>query len=656
MLARELNLQDSDKGYILVQFPENYRLYEHVKSVKKTDDQGKAVTATKTHAGGGNDRQDAYLYGHPMGRKKRFRSPADYFPHLLWLSTDEEGDADNCTCKICCPEELDEKPAPTVTSQAPAKSSALPTPTTATTTGQSAATSTPAPNLSARNPSVDAVRRASTTGAQERNPPSPALVNQPARSTSTTPLQPASHHTVRQAPTTIPQPQPQSQQTTRPAPVSRSRDHEQDLSYDNYIFRQGEMVWYNRGAAWGLAVITQRWRLPNDPAKAYFRVQPLSWPGAHLPAETKSTADLRPWLAWSVPPFTNNGLNSLPGLSWDTVDWYAISSGKFGQGEIGVDGSILAAKNIDSTYTTISLESKSEPTPGVTELRWNAIFIGAEKVWVGDTVRIKSADPTTIHVLVIREIVERTQSSAFNGQSWKRLELVGDVFVHAEVRYNNNRQPTPQGAIKQGITKRMQEDTVRRNPHTVGAKGTAAYWNTVPGKQNARFETKDVKGRWYEATLLLPLLKGPAAYENDMRQGIIQEVGTIMNAKGDCNGGAVPDMRKIERKDALGGSVPPDFRLIDGDAPPQLPPQPQRPQAQQQVHHQQPQQQQQQQQISLAQQAHHQMNMNGAGLSAVATTGASSAPPNDPTFEFMDMDSMDGGHDMTAFGGNQNFY
>ena len=94
-----------DLGYMLVTFPENYRLYEHV---KKTDKDGKTEVKSKTHAAGGMDRQDAYLYGHPAGRKKRYRSPADFFPHLLWLCTDESGDPDNCTCKICSPDDLDE--------------------------------------------------------------------------------------------------------------------------------------------------------------------------------------------------------------------------------------------------------------------------------------------------------------------------------------------------------------------------------------------------------------------------------------------------------------------------------------------------------------------------------------------------------------------
>ena len=70
---------------------------------EKKNDRGK-------HAAGVFERQDAYLYGHPQGRKKRFRSPADFFPHVLWLATDKDGDPRNCSCKICSPDG-DEEPA-----------------------------------------------------------------------------------------------------------------------------------------------------------------------------------------------------------------------------------------------------------------------------------------------------------------------------------------------------------------------------------------------------------------------------------------------------------------------------------------------------------------------------------------------------------------
>ncbi|KAL1304518.1 hypothetical protein AAFC00_003504 [Neodothiora populina] len=716
MLARELGLVDSDKGYILVAFPENYRLFEHVKTVKRANEPGRSVTTTKTHAGGGNDRQDAYLYGHPMGRKKRFRSPADFFPHLLWLCTDEAGDPDNCTCKICCPEELDERSAApplsvAVAEKQPAVSAAVKresvppvpvtqTPVTATAAAAAAAagpalptqaantantigsgngntsainkvnnssntlpTAAPATAAAATSASSTATTSATAAARSVANPaasasssifPPSLQAQQPIHRQSTprdlAPVnQPLSLATTQRNMSSPSQPTTPQPPVQRPLPIPRFLDQEIDLRYESFLFRQGEMVWYNRGTAWGLGVITQRWKLPNDTAKAYFRVQPLSWPGEPLASETKSTVDLRPWLAWSVPPFTNQALNNLPNLTWDTADWRAIQQGRFGQGEIGVDGSILAAKQVDASYTTFALESRTEPTPGIVELRWSGIFLGAEKIWVGDSVRIKTPNPTDIRILVVREILEHTQSSAFNAQSWKRLDLVGDVFAYSEIRHNNTRQPTPQGWIKPGITGRMAEDMRRRNPHTVGGKGTAMFWNNIANQQNAQVDIKNVKGRWYEASLLLPLLKGLAAYQNELKQGEILEAGQMMNARGDCNiGGVATDLRKPERKDALGKSVPGDLAFIDGIDPPTLPHQQQHRQPQPQHQHQLHQQQQQPQQQQQQQQQHH---IPGANNGSVGMPHATGHAPHDPTFEFMDMDSIDASHDgMTGFG------
>lgn len=87
----------------MTELPEGYALWEHVKyNVEKVAEEKKRDKGK--HAAGIFERQDAYLYGHPQGRKKRYRSPADFFPHVLWLAADEEGDPRNCPCKICSPD------------------------------------------------------------------------------------------------------------------------------------------------------------------------------------------------------------------------------------------------------------------------------------------------------------------------------------------------------------------------------------------------------------------------------------------------------------------------------------------------------------------------------------------------------------------------
>lgn len=79
------------------------------------------------HAAGPFERQDAYLYGHPEGKRKRFRSPADFFHHVNWLVSDSE-DRDDCCCKICSPDGDDDMPEPIVKSEVPVKRDVKPLP------------------------------------------------------------------------------------------------------------------------------------------------------------------------------------------------------------------------------------------------------------------------------------------------------------------------------------------------------------------------------------------------------------------------------------------------------------------------------------------------------------------------------------------------
>lgn len=48
----------------------------------------------------GAKRMDPFLYGHPGGAKERFRSPAEFALHLLWLLSDSVSYED-CSCQLC---------------------------------------------------------------------------------------------------------------------------------------------------------------------------------------------------------------------------------------------------------------------------------------------------------------------------------------------------------------------------------------------------------------------------------------------------------------------------------------------------------------------------------------------------------------------------
>lgn len=529
LLARELDPKDKpgqDAGYILAAFPENYRLYEHV---KKTEKDGKTQVKNKTHAGGGNDRQDAYLYGHPAGRRKRFRSPADFFPHLLWLCTDESGDPDNCSCKFCSPEDLEQV-----------------VPGAKTKAERSGKTETEAKPVVQQTGGAMA-RHGSAQGTSVKQGPAAPIAR----------------------PTSVPR-----QLVPTPLPARKREDQEIDSRYRSFMYRQGELVWFQRGQAWGLGVILRRWLTPDEQFR--YIVQPLSYPNHRPLPVTKSTnAEMRPWLAWSVPRFTNDGLNNHQHPpTYENADWQGMAQKRYGMGDMEVDASIMAAKSIDGAYTPFGLNRTTQPESGVEERHYDGIYLGAEKIWTGDPVRLFSSPGTDI--MVIHSIVERTRSSS-NGQQIipPSCHLVGDIYSLTTIAHADPNLPTPAAANNNPhLPIRLTEDLADRNAKSILAQRVASYWRLIATQHQV--ELGGVRGRWYEASLLVPILN-PAHYEETARKGEVQEASLLMNSRGDClNSNRPPSfprlapviVRKETRKEAFGQAVPADAEIQEGIAPP----------------------------------------------------------------------------------------
>ncbi|KAI9713276.1 MAG: hypothetical protein M1820_001263 [Bogoriella megaspora] len=527
MLVREIGSKEQqDKGYILAALPEGYRLFEHVKS--KVADADEKVDESKTqkvksHAGGGHDRQDAYLYGHPLGRKKRFRSPADFFPHLLWLTTDESGDPDNCSCKICAPDELqmDVKPAKTKDiKQEDVK---------------------PEPATAVKHPVVEIpIRRTPSQDGQKPNA-------KPSRSP------------IPEAASQIPQPSP--------LPQARSVDQQLDFQYNRFMFRAGEVAWFNRGQAWGLGFITRRYAFQSSsdsqPTRAYI-VQPLSYPSNH-PQTVNLQGDhlLRPWLAWSVPPYTNAKLNEID-VSFETADWNGIVQRRYGQGDPEVDGSIMAAKAVDESYTLFQPLKKVVPQPGSEETYWAGMYLGAEKIWTGDPVRLNTS--AGIEIMIISAIIDKARPSYGGNPLPKAVYIVGDIYTLTTTSSSSAETPnTPH------FPNRLTTDFKFRNSFMQPAKGQISYFQLT--KAQTRLDLLSIKGRWYEATLLLPMIQGQQVFLEQARRGEINDASLLMNGRGDCNtrGQGMKTgagIRKSTRMEALGRAVPSGTQIVDGITPP----------------------------------------------------------------------------------------
>ncbi|KAK7527109.1 transcription-silencing protein Clr2-domain-containing protein [Phyllosticta citriasiana] len=548
MLLRELSQsgEHQHKAAILAHFPENYRLFEHIKS-RAHDGDPQSKRASKNHAGGGHDRQDAYLYGHPDGRKKRYRSPADFFPHLLWLATDKTGDPGNCACKICCPEEFQED-----------KSSAKREATTPTPGPQSQA-ATPVqspvnPRSGRMSPSVVIPRPSSSLLAQNSAQARPASQPAPAP---------------RAAPRPAPQPQlpnpPQAVQQNRPTPLPALPfpDFQFDMRWNHLLFRPGEVVWHSRGDAWGLGVVIRRYltEIPNRGIERNYIIQPLSNPIEQLrPVHHSEERLLRPWLAWSPPPLTNEVLQNRPDVSFNNVDWQAVLNGQFGQGNAEVDGSILAAKAIDVSFTLLHLlNGTTRSNPQFEERHWGGIFLGAEKIWVGEPVRVRLEAPVQNPVLVIVDIVERVELGRPNPRS--SIHVVGDLYHFFTT------QPPPNSVMPpvDHLPTRLANDLVLRNRCSVPA-GRLCAWKLL--KPHCALSLDSIRGRWYESNVLLPMIQPEAEFIEARRRGNIDDADPWLNGRGDSSGQQrVLGVRQPERRDALGRAVPDGTRIHDALEP-----------------------------------------------------------------------------------------
>jgi hypothetical protein len=83
----------------------------------------------------------------------------------------------------------------------------------------------------------------------------------------------------------------------------------------------------------------------------------------------------------------------------------------------------------------------------------------------------------------------------------------------------------------------------------------------------ARKGLADIKGRWYETRTLLPILRSPEKFQEDVNKGRTSDSGEFMNGRRDNN--QVPEQRKKNRRETLGQAVPLNFKVSRGlDGPP----------------------------------------------------------------------------------------
>lgn len=476
----------------------------------------------------------------------------------MWLASDEQGDPNNCSCKFCTPEELDTGDKNKTAKQ------------TTTSAAESASDTKPKPPALSRP--GDVLKQPP----KERKPSNPQPLVQPQLGRVPFPQPAARSPSAKLEPTLLPR--------------FRSMEQRLDSQHNKHLYRPGEIVWFKKGMAWGLGVVQSRGNTVQTTSP--YRIQPLSHPFHHPSVLNLAQHELRPWLAWSPPPTVCAALrpeasNGFRIHTYDTVDWTAYMQGAYGPGDGEVDGSILAARQAETTYTPFDTISSNPipntPQPQGQETHWNGIFMGAEKIWVGDALRLRTGTfPTDI--VVLHDIVE--QPVMISGNSYlppdagrSKIILIGDTYTISVVELQP--QFVPKDTLH--LPSRVREDLAFKNALTSKkselTQRYSSYWRLT--QRGVRLGIEDVKGRWYESVMLLPILN-PKTFADRHLTGDIPDACGYMNGQGDCNrppfgtpGAELEketgqtksrpaDVRKERREAAFGAAVPREFRVHRG--------------------------------------------------------------------------------------------
>lgn len=567
MLHREQK-GPTDQIWILVDFPENYRLYKRYKDKKeskiRTSDLPKPA---KADGKDGNKSEDFYLYGYPLGHKKRFKSAADFFPHLLWLAQGTSNQRTDCECKQCSPEWVQN--VPNLSGKSGFVPKVEPTALQKDTPAVLRDSMTPKPQVVIKQRSVSQDSNKLSKAVPKSQPPistSPSLPIKgpaPAPAAKAIPAAPK----MASAPSKVP-PQPANSSVARtPAPVAnlitptplappKSLEQDQDAQYRKYIYRSGELTWFNRGSAWGLSVIIKRELFKDQRGmdQPRYLVQPLSHPFSHPTTKIISSEDdLRPWLAWSAPGPTHQAL-AAPGLDYKNINWKEVVDGGCGGGDAEVDGSIYAAKMLDDSFTLIDPLSNNTTTTG--ERSYNGIYFGGEKLWVGEPVRLRHGNGHD--VLIIHQIIEKLKQNSTSTIS-ASVFIVGDVYRYTTIPYTVGQEP----AENPNLPMRLRQDLKYRNRVSIASKRTISYWKITQAAH--RLPISEIKGRWYESSILLPVLHGAQAFQQDVQRGEVSDVGTWINGRGDANGASgKAGTRCTDRLDAFWKAVPAGTKISKG--------------------------------------------------------------------------------------------
>ncbi|RGP65040.1 hypothetical protein FLONG3_9375 [Fusarium longipes] len=510
----------------LVNFPRGYWLYEKSKHL--------------------------WVSGYPI-KVKLFKSPQEFAVHLIWLLSTSM-DYRDCCCAHCnaanitkggiaaddgliitheppkvdkMPPRVTPVPLPPMPGQAPQKPGTIvPRSTSAQSTPAATASNSPAPTpISAQQ-----VQQISQARPQDQAiQPQPQLQPQLQPPQSQLQLQPQPQQHQQQQSQVQPQQQVQQPQIQQQAP-NLAQAPPQPVQWalkSPVLFRSGELVWYQNGNTWRLGVIASS-------SNGQHEVMPIGHGIVQQNNVTKTDGDMRPFYAFTVPPVT---LPELKDKDYDGVSWESLiqSTADGNRREvIALDASKMAAVKIDYSY---SLWSKLSEDLKIKTTTYYGCFFGAERVEIGDAMRLKSLPaelnvPAETGVLGLRFI-------------FTTKDIPGAVFFRGHI-YQLVAEGHPNIVRDEHLPLALRSESQWRR--SVGAQ----RWCYAIVKENVVFKEQSIRGRFYPTHRLMPILN-PAEFQSSVAQRRVDDQYAHLNNRMDGVGRYLG--RKINRMDTLGASV-----------------------------------------------------------------------------------------------------
>ncbi|KAI1126117.1 hypothetical protein F5Y10DRAFT_217977 [Nemania abortiva] len=492
-LAAEL-MPGANGLYFLQDFPAHYHLrwYQAAKEDKKK-----------------HQAKHYYLFGYPEDpgankARKYYRSPNHFLPHLIWL-IGESQDRGDCACEFCSGSKpITSKAAktkPTPTGQA-----VLPTTTNAPPTAITTNTNNSAPIQ--KNMAV-------SSNGKPRPMSRPSVpIQQPTSQTA----QPAASYQAAEVAPSISQ---------RPYPIAHDHDA---------LFRAGEVVWFKNNNSWRLGMILT--------SSSTLSIIPFGHPLYRTQGIMKEEADIRPFLAFSVPPI-NNAMQELQGQAIVQIDWQGLQN-RFGTNTdasrregLAIEATKLAATRVDQCYSTFNHIQGT----GQNYDAFGGIFLGAEKICIGEAVRIRlpreqQEQITEPLAMIIKRILVKREGGTlgFEGSLWR---------LHPSTLTQQSQTPNQAQLPRSMIGEKEFRDGV------LHARGWRVDWVLV--NPNMSFDETSIRGRFYETRRLTPILN-PAKFSEMLQRQHIEDIQTLLNNRGDSKG--PPVGRVLNRAEAVAGAVP----------------------------------------------------------------------------------------------------